>query len=380
MSIPLPPPPPAKRDPVTPLIEDLYSHSNRNRILKKAENQTQFLTGSELYSSIKHTYNLIIIDLRSPESFSASHIFQSVNLDITSFAEQSREEKYFPLSVPLMVSYITKKANMQNCHLVFVLGENTQPQDGAEEKPEAPKQEKLIEQIKENFGNIEYVAEICYLEDYLSFERAYKFLCVSSGVELSKMHLNEYPSEIIPGFLYLGSYMEISKKESLQKLGIGHILNVATECSDRHFKYFVYNKREIVDRPEVDISLHFDEAFSCIERAREEKSAIVIHCLAGISRSASITIAYLMKTNKWDTKTAINHVKSCRPFIQPNRGFTKVLLDYGEYLKNGGYDVPITIKREKELSLSGIVKQFATKVGLIAQESDSKSKEEPSQQ
>ena len=35
-----------------------------------------------------------------------------------------------------------------------------------------------------------------------------------------------FPSEIVPGFLFLGSYDHASRHEILRTLGIGHILNV----------------------------------------------------------------------------------------------------------------------------------------------------------
>jgi len=318
---------------LTSLLELVYNDPMKSQIRRKIDNETDFLTPSELYNSLKHTNNMIVVDLRPPESFHSSHIFESLNLDINSFDDKQRDEKYSPLSVLGLLSHITKKAEIKKCHLVFVLGEYNQTLDGASEIKVTPKGE-LISNLQNYFGKGEHVAEIRYLDDYTVFEKAYKFLCVSSDNELPKVHFSEYPSEIIPGFLYLGSFNEISKKELLQ-LGVGHILNVASECANISGESFVYTKRNIMDTVSENLSLHFEEAFRCIERARSENSGIVIHCYMGISRSASITIAYLMKCNNWDLKTALTYVKSCRPFIQPNDGFMRVLYNYEKFIKGG---------------------------------------------
>jgi len=48
-----------------------------------------------------------------------------------------------------------------------------------------------------------------------------------------------------------------------------------------------------------------------------------VHCAAGVSRSASIVIAYLMKINHWTFENAYSFVKSKRKIIDPNFGFKR---------------------------------------------------------
>jgi hypothetical protein len=53
--------------------------------------------------------------------------------------------------------------------------------------------------------------------------------------------------------------------------------------------------------------------------------AVLIHCHQGVSRSATITIAYLMKRLSWNYEQAYAYVKERRPCIYPNKGFVKQL-------------------------------------------------------
>jgi protein-tyrosine phosphatase len=50
--------------------------------------------------------------------------------------------------------------------------------------------------------------------------------------------------------------------------------------------------------------------------------------MAGRSRSASIIIAYLIKTFGINAKTSISMLKNKRSIVQPNNSFTKQLNDY----------------------------------------------------
>ena len=52
---------------------------------------------------------------------------------------------------------------------------------------------------------------------------------------------------------------------------------------------------------------------------------ILIHCMAGVSRSSTVTIAYLMKTKNIKFNQAFEFVKEKRNKINPNNGFKKML-------------------------------------------------------
>ena len=65
-------------------------------------------------------------------------------------------------------------------------------------------------------------------------------------------------------------------------------------------------------------SLSLFPSFSLTELARECKSCVLIHCMAGISCCVALTIAYLMR----HMQSAYQYVNDRRPAITPNLNST----------------------------------------------------------
>jgi protein-tyrosine phosphatase len=55
---------------------------------------------------------------------------------------------------------------------------------------------------------------------------------------------------------------------------------------------------------------------------------VYVHCYAGVSRSVTIVVAYLMNCCKWNLKTALAFVQTKRIVAKPNDGFIEQLKKY----------------------------------------------------
>jgi protein-tyrosine phosphatase len=67
----------------------------------------------------------------------------------------------------------------------------------------------------------------------------------------------------------------------------------------------------------------------------------------GISRSASIVVAYLMYKNKMSYDEAFDEVKNKRSVISPNIGFQEQLKKFEKILKDNNYVIPDNLSNEK---------------------------------
>ncbi|CAG2100480.1 unnamed protein product [Medioppia subpectinata] len=134
------------------------------------------------------------------------------------------------------------------------------------------------------------------------------------------------------GTVYLGSYEATKNLPKLQKHNIQTILTVMhTEISaaDRHptVKYHYIPAHDLETQ---DLLTRFPEAFAIIDAAVTAKTGILVHCAAGISRSATIVISYLMKKLGLTAAAAHDLCQRQRTIIGPNDSFLDQLNLYGQ--------------------------------------------------
>lgn len=102
---------------------------------------------------------------------------------------------------------------------------------------------------------------------------------------------------------------------------ITHILTVANDIDPEYPSNCKYKIVNIDDWHEEDLSQHFHDCFAFIDDGVKAGGSVLVHCLAGISRSPAIVIGYLMYKDGLSLDQAYNVVKDKRPLIGPNSGF-----------------------------------------------------------
>lgn len=78
---------------------------------------------------------------------------------------------------------------------------------------------------------------------------------------------------------------------------------------------------------------YFEQACTFIEEARQSKGSVLVHCVCGVSRSTTLCCAYLMKHHSMTVEQALVQLRSRRHIIQPNNGFLRQLVLYGQKLQ-----------------------------------------------
>uniref|UniRef100_A0A915MNI7 Protein-tyrosine-phosphatase n=1 Tax=Meloidogyne javanica TaxID=6303 RepID=A0A915MNI7_MELJA len=128
--------------------------------------------------------------------------------------------------------------------------------------------------------------------------------------------------------VYLSSQAVAQDLELLLTNKITHIINVATGVQCLFPENIIYLALTALDVPTENLKRHFDKAVKFIYNAVESGGKVLIHCNAGISRSTTIVIAYLMNYKHLTVNKALEHVRSQRPIARPNDGFILQLKEY----------------------------------------------------
>ncbi|CAG8564283.1 6719_t:CDS:2, partial [Scutellospora calospora] len=142
-----------------------------------------------------------------------------------------------------------------------------------------------------------------------------------------------FPSRILP-FLYLGNLNHACNASMLKSLGITHVLSVGEDSRLDNKDFEVQYLNNLFDDGIDSLWNHLDSCVNFIERARISNGKILIHCRVGVSRSATITIAYVMRHLGYSLISSYLFVRARRlnVIIQPNLRFMYELLQYEQKL------------------------------------------------
>ncbi|KAK9294198.1 hypothetical protein QLX08_011118 [Tetragonisca angustula] len=133
-------------------------------------------------------------------------------------------------------------------------------------------------------------------------------------------------NKVLPG-LYVGNYHDSKDADQLERFEITHILAIHDTArrlhSDKHYLCIL-----AADSPDQNLSQYFSLCNDFIHAARLRGGNVLIHCLAGMSRSVTVAVAYIMSTTNLSWKEALKVVRVGRSIANPNVGFQQQLKDF----------------------------------------------------
>ncbi|XP_017844499.1 uncharacterized protein LOC108601095 isoform X4 [Drosophila busckii] len=136
-------------------------------------------------------------------------------------------------------------------------------------------------------------------------------------------------SKVLPG-LYVGNYRDSKDHQQLEKFKITHIIAIHDSprrlLPDKHYLCVMAS-----DTPDQNLSQYFSVCNDFIHAARLREGNVLIHCLAGMSRSVTVAVAYIMTATNLNWKEALKVVRSGRAVANPNSGFQTQLLEFEQY-------------------------------------------------
>ncbi|XP_054856674.1 dual specificity protein phosphatase 22-A-like [Eublepharis macularius] len=133
-------------------------------------------------------------------------------------------------------------------------------------------------------------------------------------------------SKIVEG-LYLGNIRDSEDRENLAKHGITHILSVHNNASPA-LDDMTYLCIAASDSSNQNLLQHFKECIQFVHECRLHGGRCLIHCLAGVSRSTTLLVAYLMTVTNFGWEECLAATKTVRSYVSPNFGFQQQLQEY----------------------------------------------------
>ncbi|MCI4393351.1 hypothetical protein PGIGA_G00156560 [Pangasianodon gigas] len=281
----------------------------------------------------KESGKCLILDCRPYLSFASSSVRGSVNVNLNSVVVRRARGAPVPLRFVVPDEQALFRLREGGVSVVVALDECT---------PHLHKLKKdsVARLAIHSLAHLASCANICFLKGgYESFHAHYPELCTeakpaqehstpdTAEVQPGTDYTQDGPVELLP-FLYLGSAHHARRHDCLSELRITALLNVSRrdwQCAGGPQRY---KRIAVEDSHTADIGSHFQEAIDFIDEVKREGGKVLVHCEAGISRSPTICMAYLMKTQRLRLEEAFDAVRQRRAVISPNFSFMGQLLQF----------------------------------------------------
>ena len=136
------------------------------------------------------------------------------------------------------------------------------------------------------------------------------------------------PEKISDWGLYVGGIKEVQNREMLERLSITAVVNAAPDVIHiEHPKDWHILQIDAEDDPSYPLlETHLEAVTDFLEQQRAEKRSVLLHCFAGMNRSAGLCAAYLMMKERLGLFRVVREMSEKRGWILSNDGFLHQLV------------------------------------------------------
>mmetsp|Transcript_8630 Transcript_8630/g.15827 ORF Transcript_8630/g.15827 Transcript_8630/m.15827 type:complete len:578 (-) Transcript_8630:130-1863(-) len=152
--------------------------------------------------------------------------------------------------------------------------------------------------------------------------------------KIIQIYGQQEPPSLILDWLYLGTEYNAANYAELQKLEIVEVVNVTPPSEIQNFfpEILNYYRIPVQDKVTANLYPYLHSVVTFLEECRTSGKRVLVHCQRGVSRSATVVIAYIMWRQNLSFAKAHAKVKDLRPCIKPNTAFRSQLEKYEEFL------------------------------------------------
>lgn len=133
-------------------------------------------------------------------------------------------------------------------------------------------------------------------------------------------------NKVLPG-LYLGNIKDAQDNELLKAHNITHILSIHDNAAPV-LEDITYLCISASDHSKQNLTQHFKDSIMFIHESRMKGEGCLVHCVAGVSRSVTLVVAYIMTVTGRGWVESLAAVRAARPCAGPNLGFLRQLEEF----------------------------------------------------
>ncbi|XP_069484809.1 dual specificity protein phosphatase 16 [Ambystoma mexicanum] len=275
---------------------------------------------------------VLLIDSRPFVEYNTAHILDAVNINCSKLMKRRLQQD--KVVITELIQHSAKHKVEIDCELQQVVVYDQNSPDVSSLSPESFLAV-LLGKLQSRFCFVHLLSG-----GFAEFAACFPGLCegkatlVPSCISQPCLPVSNIgPTRILP-HLYLGCQRDVLNRELMQQNDIGYVLNASNTCPKPDFIPESHFLRVPVNDSFCEKILPWlDKSVDFIEKAKANNGRVLVHCLAGISRSATIAIAYIMNRMDMSLDEAYRFVKEKRPTISPNFNFLGQLLDFEKKIK-----------------------------------------------
>jgi predicted protein tyrosine phosphatase len=125
--------------------------------------------------------------------------------------------------------------------------------------------------------------------------------------------------------LWVGDIRSPCNKESLKEHNIEMIVSAVYGASAHHPFDFDYEKANLRDMEGENILEEIIRLLPLIRETILQDKGVLVHCIQGASRSATIVAAYLIQYEHMGAEEALEYMKRKRSCVNPNQSYREQL-------------------------------------------------------
>lgn len=169
-----------------------------------------------------------------------------------------------------------------------------------------------------------------------SIERFVATLDPSTASRFAVKYNKIWPDMVVD-HIALGSLRTVQSMPALQQLGVTHVLTCGRNLRTPQFPPPIRQMvLDVDDNEDQDMNQYFLTAIEFLETCVSTGGLCIVHCFAGVSRSATVVVAYLMKSQRLSFMQALEFVQKSRPAANPNPNFRRQLVAFEAMCGLGG--------------------------------------------